>query len=131
MKNKKTGIAIAIIVFIALIILIYFLSKSNSTTLNGAGAGSILNNLPGNLTGAGFNGVFTSNPFQQVLTGANSTWQSLFNSNATSGAYNITPPTYINGGKTLTSNYGSSAPTLDLQYMPQGCAIDNYLAGNC
>ena len=125
MKNKKTGIAIAIIVFIALIILIYFLSKSNSN--NPENPGGILNNL----TSSAYNGVFTSNPFQQVLTGANSTWQSLFNSNATSGAYNITPPTYINGGKTLTSNYGSSAPTLDLQYMPQGCTIDNYLAGNC
>ena len=113
MKNKKYLIGIVFAVAI-IIVIIYAVIKNNAskTTPNASGTD-----------------IFTSNPFQTLLTGAGATWQNLFNSNATSGAYNITLPSYISSNPITSANLNS--PTLDLQYMPKGCTIDNYLSGNC
>ena len=122
MKNKKAGIAIAVIIVIALIIILYVLSKSKPSAPSGSSSGS---------NSTGYIGDFLQNGFQQVLTGANTNIQSLFNGNVSNGDYNVKLPSYILNGSTFKSTSGSSAPTLDLQYLPKGCTIDNYIAGNC
>lgn len=119
MKSGKVIISVGI-GLIVVIIIIYLVMKNGSSTPAGISTNPLLAN--------GSN-VLGSNAFQTILTGANSTWQSLFNSQATSGAYNITLPSYISSTPITSTN--ANAPTLDLQYMPKGCTIDNYLAGNC
>lgn len=130
MKNKKAGIAIAVIIVIALIIILYVLSKSKPSAPSGSSTGSGSNSLSG-IFSSGNIGNFLQSGFQQVLTGANTNIQSLFNGNVSNGDYNVKLPSYILNGSTFKSTSGSSAPTLDLQYLPKGCTIDSYIAGNC
>lgn len=128
MKNKKAGIVIAVILVIGLFIILYVLAKSKTSSggTSGSPAGSPLSTFS-----SGSLSTFLQNPFQQILTGASTNVQSLFNGNVSNGDYNVQLPSYILNGTTLKSTGGSSAPTLDLQYMPKGCTIDNYIAGNC
>ena len=118
MKSGKIILSVGI-GLIVVIIIVYLVMKNGSSSPTGN-----VNPLLANSSN-----VLGSNAFQAILTGANSTWKSLFNSNVTSGAYNITLPSYISSTPITSSN--SNAPTLDLQYLPKGCTIDNYLAGNC
>ena len=113
MKNKKYLIGIVIAVVIVVVV-IYAVIKNSAS------------GKPSNASGTG---IFSSNPFQTLLTGSGATWQNLFNSYATSGAYNIMLPSYISSNPITSTN--PNAPTLDLQYLPKGCTIDNYLSGNC
>ena len=122
MKNKKYLIGIVIAVVIVIVI-IYAVIKNKAS---GTPSSLLGQNSNFNASGAG---IFSSNPFQTLLTGTGATWQNLFNSNATSGAYNITLPSYISSNPITSAN--PNAPTLDLQYLPKGCTIDNYLSGNC
>ena len=121
MKNGKilVSLGIGLIIFIVIIYLVTKNSSQPNNTPNGT------NNTPN-----GTNNIFTSNPFQTLLTGTNTSLQNLFNANATSGAYNISLPSYINGGSTINSS-NPNAPTLDLTALPKGCSIDNYLYGTC
>lgn len=130
MKNKKAGIVIAVILVIGLFIILYVLSKSKPSTPSGSSTGSGSNSLSG-IFSSGNIGNFLQSGFQTVLTGASTNVQSLFNGNVSNGDYNVQLPSYIAGGSTFKSVNGSSAPTLDLQYMPKGCTIDSYIAGNC
>ena len=128
MKNKKAGIVIAVILVIGLFIILYVLAKSKTSSggTSGSPSGSSLS-----VFSSGSLSTFLQTPFQQILTGASTNVQSLFNGNVSNGDYNVQLPSYILNGTTLKSTGGSSAPTLDLQYMPKGCTIDSYIAGNC
>ena len=112
MKSKKVLISVGIGLLVVIII-IYLIIKEKAS----------------NGTNSGNSSILTGNAFQTLLTGAGTSWKNLFNANVTTGAYNITLPSYISSNP--ISSPITNAPTLDLQYMPKGCTIDNYLAGNC
>lgn len=133
-KNGKVLVSIGIGLIIVIIIAYLLIKKGSNNPTSVGGSNPLF-----------ANSVLSSNPFQTLLTGKSSSiWQNLFNANVTSGGYNITLPSYISGpsikGSTpaINTNYNPQtlavhpqSPTLDLQYLPKGCSIDNYLLGNC
>jgi hypothetical protein len=109
--KKHGGAIIAIVFIVLLIVVIYIVSKSQSATATNPysviGNNTAFNNL--------------SALFGQAISPSNYGTSSLFESNLLSGNYGITNS---NG---VTTNPNASGGVLDLQNMPAGETIAQYL----
>ena len=128
---KNSGIIIGLSIFVLFIIVLIIISQNKSLT--SVPSNNPLETLTGGSTGS-YNSFFQNaqSSLKQLLgiSGSSNTALSSnansFDTNLLNGAYGIDFPSYIGNGATVQGNTPNGG-TLDLQYLPQGETVNQYL----